>query len=57
MESKELKENEKLDKSSLLEESIPQNLTNEEKLEYLSKLIQAADQKLEEKANVKRLVK
>lgn len=43
--------------TSLNEQSFNQNLTNEQKLEYLSKLIQEADQKLESNGVRKILVR
>ena len=43
--------------TSLNKQSFNQNLTNEQKLEYLSKLIQEADQKLESNGISKILVR
>lgn len=43
--------------TSLNEQTFNQNLTNEQKLEYLSKLIQDAEQNLESNGISKKLVK
>lgn len=68
MENNDLKEQEILNKeesvvkqeqvsTSLNESTFNQNLTNEQKLEYLSKLIQDAEQKLESNGISKKLVR
>lgn len=43
--------------TSLIESTFNQNLTNDQKLEYLSKLIQDADKNLETNGISKKLVK
>ena len=68
MENNDLKEQEILNKeesvvkqeqvsTSLNESTFNQNLTNEQKLEYLSKLIQDAEQNLESNGISKKLVR